>query len=248
MSAESRRRLRRGGLIVGVLYGIAVALLTGGTQELFSGAFSGWMIGNMFSVLVEDFEGIPRRPLIGGVAGAALFVALELRFPLSPATDALMLPLGALSGFGVGGLLAASPVRFVAGGALLGALPMPLIGFIFQLIQPYSSVLAKLVVLSLSMALLLVGIGRMVERSLANFWRWAILGAVIGLVFSGLVELGIWLFSGPRLSRPMPAERMLSLIKILAQIGAFAGAILGAVIGIRSIDGAWPKLLARTQE
>jgi hypothetical protein len=203
------------------------------------------IIGNMVVVLVEDFAGIPRRPLIGGVVAAALAVAALWG---SPAADALWLPLGALSGFSIGGLLAASPVRFVVVGALLGALPMPLIGFITLLINQYSPVLSSLVTLGLSIALLLVGIGWMVERSLANFWRWAILGAVIGLVFAGLVELGMWLFSGPRLSRPMPAERMLSFIKMLAQIGGFAGAILGAVGGIRASDGTWPKLLARTQE
>jgi hypothetical protein len=234
-----------GGLIVGVLYGSAVALLTGGVQELVSGAMSGVMLGIMFSVVVEDLEGIPRRPLIGGVVVAALAVATLWR---SSAADALWLPMVALSGFSLGSLLSAPPVRFVLVGALLGALPMPLIGFIFQLIQPYSPALSIIVTLGLSIALLLVGIGWMLERSLANFWRWAILGAVIGLVFAGLVELGMWLFSGPRLSRPMPAERMLSFIKMLAQIGGFAGAMLGAVGGIRASNGAWPKLLARTQE
>jgi hypothetical protein len=250
MSAVSQRRLRLGGLIVGVLYGSVVALLTGGVQHLVSGAMSGVMLGIMFSVVVEDFAGIPRRALIGGVVVAALFVAVDLRFGLKPATDALTLPFGALSGFSLGALLSAPPVRFVLVGALLGALPMPLIGFIFQLIQPYSPALSNLVVLGLSIALLLVGIGWMVERSLANFWRWAILGAVIGLVFAGLTELGMWLFSGPRLltSRPIPAERMLSLIKMLAQIGGLAGAILGAATGIRTMDSPWPKFLARTQE
>jgi hypothetical protein len=188
------------------------------------------IIGNMVVVLVEDFAGIPRRPLIGGLVGAALFVTMDLRFGFKPVTDPLMLPLGALSGFALGALLSAPPVRFPLAGGLLVALPTLLIGLVYDLISRSNSSLAMIVTLGLSTALL-TGIGWLLGRSTA----WAIGGAIAGLLFASML-------------RAMPSAQVMFFTKAIAMTFGLAGAVVGAVVGIRSMDMAWPKLLARTKE
>jgi hypothetical protein len=240
-TSPRHRRIEQGGLIVCVLYGIVVGLMTGGWQAVLRGGFVGLMTGCMFASLISRLGRISRQAMIGGVAGAALFVALGVLWP-SPLDEAVTLPMAALSGFALGGLVMASPMRFLVAGALIGGLPMPLIGLVAYTIASGNRQLTLFITIIPVMALLWAAFGWLQTRSLAAVWPWALLGAIIGLGLLG-IDRGMALFSGPRTpSRPItPSEMMLSL-KIMTGVGALLGAWLGAVAGNNSIFPGGPKL------
>jgi hypothetical protein len=242
MSAESWQRLKWRGWIVCVLCGIAVGLVNGGWQGGIKGALFGNLGSSMLLGLLASLERISRRAMIGGLVGAGLLVAAEI-LVLSlhgrsvPALwIGVTLPIMALSGFQVGVVLSASRARFVLVGALIGALPMPLIGLVAYTIAGDNRDLLQLISVTLFGALLVAVLRCLTTRSLANLWRWAIGGAIFGLVFIGIVQLSL-----PPSSPMKPAE-MMSALKFLTAFGAMLGGWLGAMVSSNSLYPGGPKL------
>ena len=237
MSAESWQRLKGRGWIVCVLFGIAIGLLDGGWQGGIKGALFGNLGASMFLGLVSRLEHITRRSMLGGMVGAGLLVTGELLvLSLSDRSVPVLwigvtLPIMALSGFSWGALLSESRARFVLVGALLGALPLPLISLIAHSIASGKRELTTLITATLVGALLVAAIGWMTQRWRARLWIWAISGAIFGFVFVMFLYRDVLVFGQQTASRPITATEMLGILKFMAVFGAMQGGMLGALFG-----------------
>ncbi|HYF61699.1 MAG TPA: hypothetical protein VD886_02730 [Herpetosiphonaceae bacterium] len=228
-TAPPRRFAGMAIFVICLLLGVGLGLAAGGLQNVFLGALAGPVAGLMARDLALRYERLPRQALFGGALSFALMVTVHVLW-LRAAVGLVLLPGLALGAFYSGTLLTASPLRHRVLGALLGALPMPLMGLVANAVGAQSRLAIMLIDATLTFAWLAAIFGWIADRSLSRLPWQALGGAIFGLAGMGACQI-FMLVMNLDFSTPIRAAELTLTSQLMTGVSACTGAWLGAIVG-----------------